>query len=58
MSLGFYMGGRNEWEELVTFIDSHMHERLYKILGKLKDKTGYEWKIPTGPAPDWVGKYS
>ena len=58
MSLGFYMGGRNEWGELITFIDGHMHERLQKILGRLKAKTGYEWKFPNGPGPDWVGKYS
>jgi len=58
MSLGFYVGGRNEWGELVTFLDAHMHERLQKILERLKTKTGMEWKFPTGPAPDWVGEYS
>ena len=57
MSLGFYVGGRNEWEDLITFIDAHMHERLTKILCRLKEKTGYEWVFPTGPAPDWVGNY-
>jgi len=55
--LGFYVGGRNEWAELITFLDAHMHDRLQKILGRLKAKTGLEWKVPTGPAPDWVGKY-
>ncbi|KVP00033.1 hypothetical protein WL21_11715 [Burkholderia ubonensis] len=53
-SSGFYVGGRNEWKELVTFLDAHMHERLHKILARLKAKTGYEWKVPVGPAPDWV----
>lgn len=57
MNLGFYVGGRNEWEELVTFIDMHMHERLTKILGRLKEKTGYDWTFPVGPAPDWVNNY-
>lgn len=57
MSLGFYLGGRNEWEELITFIDALMHERLTKILRRLKEKTGHEWTFPTGPAPDWVGDY-
>lgn len=56
LSLGFYMGGRDEWEELVRFLDAHMHERLQKILGRLKAKTGYEWKFPVGPGPDWIGK--
>lgn len=57
MSLGFYVGGRDEWKDLITFIDAHMHERLTKILCRLKEKTGYEWTFPSGPAPDWVGNY-
>ncbi|TKA95820.1 hypothetical protein FAZ78_14855 [Cereibacter changlensis] len=57
MSLGFYVGGKNEWKELITFIDAHMHERLTKILRRLKEKTGYEWTFPVGPAPNWVGDY-
>lgn len=58
MSLGLYIGGRDEWEELVTFLDAHMHERLQKILGRLKEKTGYDWIFPVGPTPDWVAKPS
>ena len=57
MSLGFYVGGRDEWEELITFIDAHMHERLTKTLERLAKKTGYKWTFPSGPAPDWVGNY-
>lgn len=57
MNLGLYVGGRNEWEELVIVIDTHMHERLTKILDRLKKKTGYDWTFPVGPAPDWVGNY-
>ncbi|NVK17765.1 MAG: hypothetical protein HWE30_03630 [Methylocystaceae bacterium] len=57
MHLGFHVGGKNEWEELITFIDSLMHERLTKILDRLKERTGYEWTIPNGPPPSWVGDY-
>lgn len=57
MSLGFHIGGRNEWEDLIKFIDALMHERLYKILARLKEQTGYEWLFPDGPAPNWVGDY-
>ncbi|MEP3945165.1 hypothetical protein [Ascidiaceihabitans sp.] len=57
MTLGFHVGGRDEWEEIITFIDAHMHDRLTKILGRLKKKTGYEWSFPVGPTPDWVGSY-
>ncbi len=57
LSLGFHFGGRDEWEELVTFLDAHMHERVAKILSRLKEKTGYEWVFPAGSPPDWVGKY-
>lgn len=57
MSLGSHVGGRDEWEELITFIDAHMHETLTKILCRLKKKTGYEWTFPSGTAPDWVDNY-
>ncbi|WP_406807884.1 hypothetical protein [Enterobacter cloacae] len=58
MSLGLHIGGRDEWEELITFIDAFMHERLYKIISRLKEQTGYEWLFPDGPAPSWVGDYA
>lgn len=54
-NFGFYVGGKDEWEELVTFIDALMHERLTKIFDRLKKKTGYEWSFPTGPTPSWIG---
>ncbi|NKX75013.1 hypothetical protein HGG73_12690 [Rhodobacteraceae bacterium R_SAG3] len=57
MSLGLYFGGRDEWKDLITFIDAHMHERLFRILDRLTKKTGYKWSFPSGPAPDWVGDY-
>lgn len=38
MSHGFYLGGKDEWRELITFIDAHMHERLMKILSRLKKR--------------------
>lgn len=57
MSLGLHIGGRNEWEDLIKFIDASMHERLYKILVRLKEQTGYEWLFPDGPTPSWVGDY-
>lgn len=57
MSYGLYLGGKDEWKELITFIDTHIHERLMKILSRLKKKTGYEWTVPSGPAPDWVDNY-
>ncbi|MGH0214426.1 hypothetical protein NKY66_10980 [Sinorhizobium meliloti] len=56
VSLGLYVGGRDEWDELVTFLNAHMHERIHKILGRLKAKTGYDWKFPVGPAPAWISK--
>lgn len=56
-SFGFCVGGRNEWEELIAFVDAHMHETLYKILARLKKRTGYDWNTSSGPAPDWLGKY-
>ena len=57
LTQGSFLGGRDEWEELIKFIDAHMHERLTKILARMTKKSGYEWSFPVGPAPDWVGKY-
>ncbi len=57
MNLGLHFGGRDEWRELIKFVDAHMHERLTTILGRLKKKTGYEWTFPIGPAPAWVDNY-
>lgn len=57
LSLGFYVGGRDEWKELITFIDALMHERLAEKLASLKKKTGYEWSFPSGPAPEWEGNH-
>jgi hypothetical protein len=54
MNSGLYIGGRNEWDELVTFLNEYMYKRLQKILARLKKKTGYEWRVPVGPAPDWT----
>lgn len=54
LSFGFFKGGRDEWKELITIVDAHMHEMLYKILARLKEKTGYEWTTSTGPTPDWI----
>lgn len=54
MSYGLYLGGKDEWKKLITFIDSHMHDRLMKILSRLEKKTGKKWTIPSGPAPHWV----
>lgn len=55
-NFGLYIGGKDEWEELVTFIDALMHERLTKIFDRLKKKTGYDWSFPTGPSPSWLDK--
>ncbi|EOU9520759.1 hypothetical protein [Cronobacter turicensis] len=49
MSLGFHIGGRNEWEELVACINKLIWDRLNKILERLEKRTGYKWLFPNGP---------
>ncbi|NIG74061.1 hypothetical protein F3J34_10685 [Klebsiella sp. Ap-873] len=55
LKLGFelHLGGRNEWHELVKFINEYTADQLQKILERLKVKTGYEWKFPMGGDPDY-----
>jgi hypothetical protein len=52
LTLGYHVGGATEWHELVGFLDRYTVERMEKLLARLKQKTGYEWVMPTGPAPD------
>jgi hypothetical protein len=52
LTLGYHIGGATEWPELVGFLDRFTVERMNKLFARLKQKTGYEWVMPTGPAPD------
>lgn len=54
MKMGFYVGGANEWGKLVAFLDELMFDRLGKILDRLREKTGHEWKFASGPPPPWA----
>lgn len=45
-SLGYYIGGANEWHELVKVLDALIADRLDKVVERLREKTGYEWVLP------------
>jgi hypothetical protein len=47
--MGFYVGGANEWHELVDFIDNLYAEKMEKLMAKLSTKTGHKWAWPKGP---------
>ena len=52
LMLGYHIGGATEWSELVGFLDRFTVERMKKVFERLTQKTGYEWVMPTGPAPE------
>ncbi|MGY4334969.1 hypothetical protein ACVWWG_009437 [Bradyrhizobium sp. LB7.2] len=52
LTLGYHIGGATEWHELVSLLDRFTVERMETLLARLQKKTGYEWVMPTGPAPD------
>jgi hypothetical protein len=52
LTLGYHIGGATEWHELVKFLDAMIAEKLYYLLAKLTEKTGRNWVLATGPAPD------
>ena len=56
MSIGFHVGGRDEWEHLVSFLNEHMHDQVHIVLGRLRKKTGYEWSFSDGPKSAWSGE--
>ncbi|MGV2114307.1 hypothetical protein ACQZ46_23955 [Agrobacterium salinitolerans] len=51
-SMGFHVGGRLEWSDLVKCLNEIIYDRLQKQLDKLRQKTGWEWTFPVGPPPD------
>lgn len=51
LTLGYHVGGATEWHELVKFLEVMIVERLHKLFARLKEKTGRDWVLPTGPAP-------
>ena len=52
LTFGFYVGGATEWHELVRFLDAMIAEKMFSLVAKLKEKTGRDWVLATGPAPD------
>jgi hypothetical protein len=52
MSLGYHIGGAKEWPELVAAVEAIYLERIEKLLARLRQKTGYEWALRSGPAPE------
>lgn len=51
-NIGFHVGGRLEWNDLVKTLNELMYDRLQKQLTKLREKTGWEWTFPMGPPPE------
>jgi len=52
LTLGYQVGSATEWQELVAFLDAMTVERMQKLLARLSEKTGRDWVLPTGPAPE------
>ncbi|EQC1558102.1 hypothetical protein ACY2PI_004442 [Citrobacter amalonaticus] len=44
--LGMYVGGRDEWGELVQFVNQHVYDQINKHLERLREKTGHKWNFP------------
>jgi hypothetical protein len=51
-TLGYHVGGRTEWKELVQFLDAMFFYRLCNLATRLKEKTGRDWNYPAGEAPE------
>jgi hypothetical protein len=54
--LRIQVGGANEWQELVDFIDGLIADRFDKTVTKLAEKTGFEWSLPKGPSPEEMAR--
>lgn len=52
LSLGYHIGGRNEWPQLVESIETMLSENIDNLFKRLREKTGRNWALQTGPAPE------
>ncbi|MFL0357607.1 hypothetical protein ACI5KX_14170 [Erythrobacter sp. GH1-10] len=48
------IGGAPEWQELVDFLDGLVADRMDRVIAKLTEKTGSDWSLPKGPAPEEI----
>lgn len=46
---GMYVGGRDEWVDLVQFVNQYVYDQICKKLDRLREKTGHKWNFPQGP---------
>ena len=48
MTIDVHVGGNTHWDELVTFVNEHISDQLYKNIERLKEDTGTEWRTSEG----------
>ena len=48
MTIDVHVGGNNHWDALVTFVNEHIHDQLYKNIERLKEETGTVWRTSEG----------
>lgn len=52
IQLGYHIGGAKEWPDLVNSVEAIYLDRIDKLLARLKLKTGHDWSLQNGPAPE------
>jgi hypothetical protein len=56
ISLGYHIGGAKEWPDLVNSVEAIYLDRIDKLLTRLKLKTGHDWALQSGPAPEEIAR--
>lgn len=51
LSIGMYIGGANEWHEIVQHLNNCYYARIDGLLARLRETTGHDWKMAEGPEP-------
>lgn len=54
--ISMHVGGRNEWEDLVKFVNEYVYAQIFKIIERLSEKTGCKWNFPHDLAPEFIGE--
>ena len=48
MPIDVHIGGNNHWDALITFVNEHINDQLYKNIERLKEETGTESRTSQG----------
>lgn len=54
MQIGFWVGAAKHWAPLFAWLRGFIYETIADLLRHISEKSGIEWRMHQGVAPDWT----